>query len=860
MSVADAYVDLHVNGDGLAGEVRTSLRGVEDDVDRDLDRTGNSFGQRLAASFVTGFKKRFGGGSSGGGIGTFLKNSFKGFNPRRLFIPALVAAIPLLTSTISALAGTLTALTGAVVQAGGASLAFVGILGSLIQGLIVGKIAFSGFSKAVGGDTEAMKALSPAAQAAAKAVRGLKDEWKAVTATIQNKVFAGLGDDISRIGDTLLPLLQKQLGGTGDVLNRIIKDVIAFGTSRSFVERFGKALQNNNGILENLGKAVVPALDGVLNIFLALQPAARRLSEIIVKVVRNFSEMAGKASTADRINDFLTRAFDSASKLWKILKNLGEAIINIFSAATGPGNKLLGTLGKLAKQFNDWTNLASTRSSIAEWARQGIDTTGKLFGIIGRLWKIVQPLFNPQFAGTVFSVFETALPAIVSVGTAIKEAVMPVLQSLINAWGNLGPAVGDFVSAIAPLLKGVGAVVGQLIEQTFGFVATILRVVTPVVKIISGILGPILQKFAPVIAFLIFAFTNWSSTIIKLIPFVGRFTAPIVRLAEYLYDKFIPAIQFIGKVVSKVIPPIAKVFKSVFGFIWPFIQFVFAGISKVVSVYMKIVLKVISVVWNAIKAVIVPVLTFLGKFIGTYIKIWWKVVSTVMKAIWAVLVRAWKAIVAVVGPAVKFIAEIVKRYFGIVKAVVSSVAGFLTRVFVQPLAKIWNLFKTGFERIISFITSLPQKILALASSFLDAGTQLGSKIISGLWAGLKAAGGAVANFGQAIKDAINSALHLPVSIKGPGPLPDFNIPAFAQGGLSRGGLALVGERGPELVNLPRDSRVYSNQQSQNMMGRPRETMPRKMTLRVGDREFTAFLEEIADGRIAAADSLAWQGE
>lgn len=44
------------------------------------------------------------------------------------------------------------------------------------------------------------------------------------------------------------------------------------------------------------------------------------------------------------------------------------------------------------------------------------------------------------------------------------------------------------------------------------------------------------------------------------------------------------------------------------------------------------------------------------------------------------------------------------------------------------------------------------------------------------------------------------------------------IPQFAEGGLmSESGVALVGERGPELVQLPAGSRVYDNETSQRMM-------------------------------------------
>jgi hypothetical protein len=42
------------------------------------------------------------------------------------------------------------------------------------------------------------------------------------------------------------------------------------------------------------------------------------------------------------------------------------------------------------------------------------------------------------------------------------------------------------------------------------------------------------------------------------------------------------------------------------------------------------------------------------------------------------------------------------------------------------------------------------------------------------------------------------------------------IPAFANGGLARGGLALVGERGPEIASLPRGTRIFSNAQTRSM--------------------------------------------
>lgn len=47
---------------------------------------------------------------------------------------------------------------------------------------------------------------------------------------------------------------------------------------------------------------------------------------------------------------------------------------------------------------------------------------------------------------------------------------------------------------------------------------------------------------------------------------------------------------------------------------------------------------------------------------------------------------------------------------------------------------------------------------------------------------------------------------------------DNQLPAFAEGGSYKGGLALVGERGPELINFAQPGQVYNAQQTQQILG------------------------------------------
>jgi phage-related minor tail protein len=98
------------------------------------------------------------------------------------------------------------------------------------------------------------------------------------------------------------------------------------------------------------------------------------------------------------------------------------------------------------------------------------------------------------------------------------------------------------------------------------------------------------------------------------------------------------------------------------------------------------------------------------------------------------------------------------------------------------------------------------------------------RIGSSMWDGIKDGARMMVNvvveylnvFVEAINAVISGADLVPgVSIPH---IPHIPMASFAGGGISSGGLALVGEQGPELVSLPGGSRVFSNSESRSMAG------------------------------------------
>lgn len=107
-------------------------------------------------------------------------------------------------------------------------------------------------------------------------------------------------------------------------------------------------------------------------------------------------------------------------------------------------------------------------------------------------------------------------------------------------------------------------------------------------------------------------------------------------------------------------------------------------------------------------------------------------------------------------------------------------------------------------------------IANLATSIINPAMQSSIDKVSQLQAAMQGVTGFLQKiFGNKVGGILGGVLQIAGTVFGGG---GGGIPGFANGtSFAPGGLAMVGERGPELVNLPRGSQVFSNSDSQAMM-------------------------------------------
>jgi phage-related protein len=597
-NMGSAYVTVHAITSMLKKEIGGALEGTEKDFDKAGKKSGDKFSKSFSKSTdeaADSLKQRL-----GAGLNDLFSKTFAGGTGG---LQLLLGALPLITSGLSAVGGVLSSLIGSLGKAASSGLAAVGVIGSLVQVALVGKLAFGGLSEAIAGNAEAMAKLGPEATAVAGVIQGLKGPFDALKSTIQEAAFDGLATQFAAL-ETTISAVTPALQGTGTQLRLLISDLLTFATEAQTLTQLGQILEGNNAIFSNLRAAAVPVLAGLLNLFQLLQPAALRLSVRISELAARFRAWTENLDPTV-VDGFMQRAEASAGLLLKVIRNIGSAFKTIFGDAS-VGDGVLKSLESVTARFDAWVQKLSEAGAITEWAEKGQAAFSGLGKVIGTLASGggLGALFNPDIITGFFDILNSVLGA-------VGKLIAPIGAAIGSAFKQLGPLFGQLATALGPLLAGIGAVISQIIKQAIPIVAGLLKVIIPVVSFISGVLGPVLTKLSPIIAFLILAFTTWGAKIVSLIPIVGKFLAPLVAFSSWI--------------VGKLFPILGKVAGFFFKTWWGAVKVVLGAFGKIISVVSSGVARVFGFISKG-----------LGKVSG-FFKALWDGVSRIFSTAWTKL-------------------------------------------------------------------------------------------------------------------------------------------------------------------------------------------------------------------------------
>ena len=153
--------------------------------------------------------------------------------------------------------------------------------------------------------------------------------------------------------------------------------------------------------------------------------------------------------------------------------------------------------------------------------------------------------------------------------------------------------------------------------------------------------------------------------------------------------------------------------------------------------------------------------------------------------------------------ALEFVDNLLLIGIGLLKVIIGTAIGLAISVFYTVVDGLWRLFSGKDPQFTEAVFKIAKKALFIfLAAYVVKQIAIQMLTVAAIYAMPLLIAVAV---GAVVAAIIRKAL---------GPLK--KLPFFASGGVSSGGMAVVGESGPELVSLPAGARVHSNKESKKM--------------------------------------------
>lgn len=476
------------------------------------------------------------------------------------------------------------------------------------------------------------------------------------------------------------------------------------------------------------------------------------------------------------------------------LNNLNGQLTLLKSALEGAaitiGDKLLPYIKSAVgwvQKATDWFNSLSDAqvsmimkfAGIAAAIGPAILVFGKLVSTVGKVYstfgRVVAAIAKAQgVLGLITSPAAIVIAVLAGVAAAafliIKnwDKVRPVVMKVKDAFAGVMPTIKQTVmngiSAIMPIITTLISTFKEVLPKAINVAKSVIAAIAPVIKTVVNTISTI----APIIA------KTFVSVAQKLTPVV-KTIANVVKAAIPVIGKlFVAAFTFVGKTITKVMPAIKKIATTIGSVLVFAVKKVSPIVKKMATVFSLVFSKVISVVSKAVNK-LKPVFNVIGTIIQ-------KVMGIVRNNIGNTFNKVANIITTTVGS--------IKEVIGGLTQIFGGIIDFISGVFTGNWSKAWNgiksIFKGVFDALVGIIKAPINGVIGIINGAINGLNSISVDIPD--WVPL--VGGT--HFG----------LNIPT------------IPALAKGTRDwQGGLVQISERGGEIVDLPKGSRVYPHDES-----------------------------------------------
>jgi len=387
------------------------------------------------------------------------------------------------------------------------------------------------------------------------------------------------------------------------------------------------------------------------------------------------------------------------------------------------------------------------------------------------------------------------------VGATLVEIAGPIVQSLSKSL----PGITDTITKV---MKSVGPAFGQVLTGAVKIFGKLLPAIAPIISAFGKVIAKVLKALLPAFDALIPLGVALADSILVLADAAMPLIPIFVDLVKIMAVGLVPVLKILQPILPALLAAFLA-FKTV-----AFIITIINGIRTAITVLWAVMsanpigLIVAAIVlmayiiiknWSTVKTVLIAIFNAIKK-----------VAIAVWNAIKAAAISVWNFIKSVVRGVITAITTYIKIYAAIAKAIWTGIKVVATAV--------WN----GIKIVVKGVFDALKTIFNGWKNIIIGGWHAIRDVAVGIWDGIKAAAAGALEFFKGVVNGIIDGINAVIRAYNALPLAP-NVPEVAH--LARGtrhfvgGLAIVGEKGPELVYLPAGSKVTANERMAQTLGR-----------------------------------------
>ncbi|MGC4891091.1 phage tail protein [Micromonospora sp. DT227] len=322
-----------------------------------------------------------------------------------------------------------------------------------------------------GGAAQELMRLAPAAQDFVDKVKSLKPAFEDLRLSVQQRLFAGLGDTVKRLATVWFPQLKATLGSYADTFNSLAKRAASSLSQKSFIDNIAAGAESARKALSRIGEAVSgPLIDAFGRLARAAGPFIERVGDELGKLIEDFSAWIARLDKSGELDSF----FNRAGEIFSDLIDMGRDIFSIFGSVmtilfgeqdttNSPWEALKAGLDDLAAWFKDPQNqqkirdfiegvkdaavqLGDTVMTVAGWVDkvQGwIDKISAWKQALSAAWEQIKATAQQRWDEVI--IYFAGLPE--RFATALTELPGKVQGKFVEMAGKVGYALGQAIGA-----------------------------------------------------------------------------------------------------------------------------------------------------------------------------------------------------------------------------------------------------------------------------------------------------------------------------------------------------------------------------------------------------------------------------